>query len=98
MRHKPKRKTALKKKSARAKLGVKRAVKASVARSTRVEDQHRDFIDGFMTTSAEALGLTIDPVWRDSVKFNLWLVLDHAARLEAFALADDAEPAPVFHA
>jgi hypothetical protein len=98
MRHKAKRKTASKKKSVRAKQGVRRLVKASSARGTPVGDQHRDFIDSLMVASAQALGLTINPAWRDSVKLNLRLVFDHAARLEAFPLADDAEPAPVFHA
>ena len=51
-----------------------------------------------MTAAAQALGLTIEPGWRDGVKFNLRLMLDHAARVGAFPLPDDAEPAPVFHA
>ena len=98
MRRKAKRKTPSKIKPVRAKQRVKRAVKASGARRTPAGDQHRDFIDGLMTASAQALGLTIDPAWRDSVKSNLRLVLDHAARVEAFPLPDDAEPAPLFHA
>jgi hypothetical protein len=72
--------------------------KASGARGTLAGDQHRDFIDRLVATSAQALGLTIDPAWRESVTFNLRLVLDHAARVEAFPLADEAELAPVFHA
>jgi hypothetical protein len=95
---KAKRKPAPKKKSFRAKQRVKRVVKASRARGTPAGNHHRDFIDSLMIASAQALGLMIDPAWRDSVKFNLRLVLDHAARLEAFLLTDDAEPAPVFHA
>jgi hypothetical protein len=58
----------------------------------------RDFVDGLMAASAQALGLKIDPAWHKGVKFNLRLVLDHAARVEAFPVPDDAEPAPVFHA
>jgi Protein of unknown function (DUF4089) len=104
MRRKAKRKTPSKKKTApkkraiRAKQPGKRMVKASGARGTPAGNQHRDFIDGLMLASAQALGLTIDPAWRDSVKSNLRLVLDHAARVEAFPLPDDAEPAPLFHA
>ncbi len=51
-----------------------------------------------MVASAQALGLTIEPAWRDSVRFHLRLVLDHAARVDALDLPDDAEPAPLFHA
>lgn len=51
-----------------------------------------------MASGAQALGLTIDPTWRSSVRFHLRLVLDHAARVDAFELPDEAEPAPVFHA
>jgi Protein of unknown function (DUF4089) len=98
MRHKPKRKTALKKKSVRAKQHIKRVAKASGKRGTPAGNQHRDFIDSLMIATAQALDLTIDPAWRESVKSNLRLVLDHAARVEAFPLADEAEPAPVFHA
>jgi hypothetical protein len=92
---KAKRKTAPKKKSIRVK---QRAIKPPGPRHTSVGDQYHGFIDSFMSASAEALGLTIDPAWRDTVKFNLRLVFDHAARVEAFPLPDDAEPAPVFHA
>ena len=48
--------------------------------------------------SAQALGLTLDPAWQAGVKFNLQLILRHAALVDEFALPDDAEPAPVFHA
>jgi hypothetical protein len=95
---KAKRKTAPKKKSAAVKQRVKRVMKPLCPRRVPVGDQRDDFIDSLMTASAEALGLTIDPAWRDTVKFNLRLVFDHSARVEAFPLPDDAEPAPVFHA
>ncbi|HEY5065715.1 MAG TPA: AtzG-like protein [Xanthobacteraceae bacterium] len=72
-----------------------RAVAQSRSRAIR---QKQDFVDGLMTAAAQALGLTIEPGWRDGVKFNLRLVLDHAVRVGAFPLPDDAEPAPVFHA
>jgi hypothetical protein len=51
-----------------------------------------------VTANAQALGLTLDPAWHDSVAFNLRLILRHAALVDEFALPDDAEPAPVFHA
>ena len=48
--------------------------------------------------SAQALGLTLDPSWQAGVKFNLQLILRHAALVDEFPLPDDAEPAPIFHA
>jgi hypothetical protein len=55
-------------------------------------------IDAFAVASAQALGLALDPAWHDSIVFNLRLILRHAALVDEFALPDDAEPAPVFHA
>jgi hypothetical protein len=57
-----------------------------------------DAVDAMIAASAKALGLTLDPAWRPGLKFNLQLVLRHAALVDEFALPDDAEPAPVFHA
>jgi hypothetical protein len=55
-------------------------------------------VDALVVASAQALGLTLDPAWHGSVAFNLRLILRHAALVDEFALPDDAEPAPVFHA
>jgi hypothetical protein len=57
-----------------------------------------DAVDAMIAASAQALGLTLDPAWRAGIKFNLQLVLRHAALVDEFSLPDDAEPAPVFHA
>jgi len=92
MKPRAKHKATPKRTAARVKRRVRPAVKRPVAR--HVEDA----IDALMTASARALGLTIAPLWHKSVRFNLQLVLHHAARVEAFSLHDDAEPAPVFHA
>ena len=79
--------------------GAKRGGKGVVQKRSRyLKKRQNDFIEALADASAQALGLTIDPAWRDGVKFNLRLVLDHAARVEAFSLPDEAEPAPVFHA
>jgi len=74
--------------------------RAKRARPTRVAAQVRrkDSIDALVTASAQGLGLAIDPAWHDSIAFNLRLILRHAALVDEFALPDDAEPAPVFHA
>jgi hypothetical protein len=58
----------------------------------------RDAIDSLVVANAQALGLTLDPSWQASVKFNLQLVLRHAALVDEFPLPDDAEPAEIFHA
>jgi hypothetical protein len=58
----------------------------------------RDPIGALVAASAKALGLAIEPAWEASVKFNLQLILRHAALVDEFPLPDDAEPAPVFHA
>jgi hypothetical protein len=85
-----KRKAGRKAKAARA----KRPVRASATAKTKPEN----FIDAFVAASAQALGLTLDPAWHDSIAFNLRLILRHAALVDEFALPDDAEPAPIFHA
>jgi hypothetical protein len=85
-----KRKAGRKAKSARA----KRPRPARAAAKTKPEIS----IDSFVTASAQALGLTLDPAWHDSIAFNLRLIMRHAALIDEFALPDDAEPAPVFHA
>jgi hypothetical protein len=85
-----KRKAGRKAKSARAKRP--RAVR--VAAKTGPKNS----VDAFVVASSQALGLAIDPAWHDSIAFNLRLILHHAALVDKFALPDDAEPAPVFHA
>jgi Protein of unknown function (DUF4089) len=61
--------------------------------------KHRDeFLEAFIAASAQALGLPIDPAWRNGVSFHPRLLFEHAARVDVFPLGDDAEPAPVFHA
>jgi 1-carboxybiuret hydrolase subunit AtzG-like protein len=60
--------------------------------------KREDSINALVTANAQALGLTLDPAWHHSIAFNLHLILRHAALVDEFALPDDAEPAPVFHA
>ncbi len=73
----------------------------AAAKKPSAKPKH-DAIDGIMdamiAAGAQALGLTLDPSWQNNIKFNLQLVLRHAALVDEFALPDDAEPAPVFHA
>ncbi len=51
-----------------------------------------------LIAAAGLLGLEIRPEWRDGVRANLRVSLQFAALVTAFALADEAEPAPVFTA
>jgi hypothetical protein len=85
-----KRKAGRKTKSARAKRP--RSVRAAA------KTKHENPIDAFVVASAQALGLALDPAWHKSIAFNLRLILRHAALFDEFALPDDAEPAPIFHA
>ena len=57
-----------------------------------------DAVDSLVAASAQALRLKLDPASTAGVKFNLQLILRHAALVDEFALPDDAEPAPIFHA
>jgi 1-carboxybiuret hydrolase subunit AtzG-like protein len=84
------RKAGHKPKPARA----KRPRPARAAAKMKLENS----VDALVAASAQALGLALDPAWHDSIAFNLGLILRHAALVDEFALPDDAEPAPVFHA
>jgi Protein of unknown function (DUF4089) len=79
-------------KHAAAKTPAKAAAKKSSAKPKH------DALDAMIAASAQALGLKLDPSWGDNIKFNLQLVLRHAASVDEFPLPDDAEPAPVFYA
>ncbi len=62
------------------------------------QQQKQDAMDSLVAAGTQALGLKLDPAWKPGVKFNLQLILRHAALVDGFPLPDDAEPAPVFHA
>jgi hypothetical protein len=55
-------------------------------------------LDDFILSGASALGLTIDKAWMPAVRSHLEVTLRHGATVTAFALPDEAEPAPVFKA
>ena len=58
----------------------------------------RDPLDDLITAGARALDLEVDKAWMPAVRGHLQVTLRHGARVAAFALPDDAEPAPVFKA
>jgi hypothetical protein len=89
-----KRKARLRPKSAPA----KRKIKTPQRKSSRATSKQSDPIDALAGASAKALGLRIEPHWQKSIAFNLRLIMQHAALVDAFALPDEAEPSPVYHA
>jgi hypothetical protein len=94
MRRKASRKTNRKPTSVR----VSRSAKPSRKSSALAKAKPGDAIGMLVKANAMALGLTLDPAWHEAIAFNLRLIMRHAAMVEGFALPDDAEPAPIFHA
>jgi hypothetical protein len=77
--------------------------KASPARRPRAPSRTRptgkpDAIGPLVDAGVQALALPIEASWHAGVKFNLQLLFKHAALIDEFSLADEAEPAPVFRA
>jgi hypothetical protein len=97
------RKPLRKSRPARAK-PKQRARKRAIAASKRAKPVKRvpaaktDPLATFIDAAARILRLPIEDAWRPAVAANLRVTLEHAASVEAFALADDAEPAPIFKA
>lgn len=89
-----KRKPVRKPKPVRAKTIGKSRSKAYA----RIQAKASDGVEALVEASAQALGFSLDPAWREGIAFNLRLILRHAKRVDEFALPDDAEPASVFHA
>jgi hypothetical protein len=84
---------------ARAKRAARLSGKSHKSKRTKPSRKtHPDFIDSLVAASAAALHLPTDPAWLAGIKFNLRLVLKHAALVDEFPLPDDEDPAPVFHA
>jgi hypothetical protein len=57
-----------------------------------------DSLDAFVDAGAQALKIDIDDAWKPAIRMNVQLVLQHAVKIDAFPLPDDAEPAPIFKA
>ena len=64
----------------------------------RLAKPPRDPLDDLIAAGARALDLKIDKAWMPTVRGHLQVTLRHGALVAAFALPDDAEPAPVFKA
>lgn len=57
-----------------------------------------DSLDAYIDAAAAALGFTIEPAWKPSVRANLEVTFRLARLVDEFKLPDEAEPAPVFEA
>ena len=55
-------------------------------------------LDPYLDAALTLLGIPVEADWRKLVRFQLGVSLAHARRVQAFALPDEAEPAPVFRA
>jgi hypothetical protein len=78
---------------------------ASIAHllSTRNEAHEADMapkhpLDDFISATADALTLQIDPAWQPAIRTHLEITLGFARLVAEHDLPDDAEPAPVFKA
>jgi Protein of unknown function (DUF4089) len=65
-------------------------------KSTRRTSTKHDPLDAIIDAAARSLELKIDKAWRPAIHAHLQVTLRHGASVAAFALPDDAEPAPVF--
>lgn len=90
MKHKPVRKF----KATRG----RRAGKSRAKACAQTKSSRPDSTETLVETNAQALGISLDPAWRDGIAFNLRLILRHANLVDEFELPDHIEPAPVFHA
>ena len=79
---------------------VKAARKAGRKDSARKKAARpaRDPLQDFIVSAARTLDLAIEPGWMDAVRGHLKITLDHGLKVAAFALPDEAEPAPMFEA
>jgi hypothetical protein len=55
-------------------------------------------LDAMITAGTAVLGISPDPAWQAAIRAHLETTLRHAGAVEAFALPDEADPAPVFRA
>jgi 1-carboxybiuret hydrolase subunit AtzG-like protein len=89
-----KRKVRTKAKLARA----KRTGKVTRKKRKTAQAPQANPLEAVVTANAASLGIPLETAWRESVTFNLGLIMRHAALVDEFALSDEAEPAPVYRA
>ena len=69
--------------------------KGASAKSKRVPEKY-DPLDDVIEENVRSLGIKIDRAWKPAIRANLMVTLRHGAFVTAFAMDDEAEPAPVF--
>jgi hypothetical protein len=94
----PSRKTRKPAKAAKPVRRAKPAQRRKPAQRGKPAPRAASPLDDFILSGASALGLTIDKAWMPAVRSHLEVTLRHGASVTAFALPDEAEPAPVFKA
>jgi Protein of unknown function (DUF4089) len=57
-----------------------------------------DPLDDYIDAVSSAMGLTIEPAWKPSVRANLDVTLKMARLIEEFPLLDEIEPASIYEA
>jgi hypothetical protein len=87
----------------RAKQSAKPSSKASAKPPTRPStkpprSQKSNDLTALAAVGIGMLDLPVEPAWHEAIVFNLQLLFKHAAFVDAFALADETEPGPVFRA
>jgi 1-carboxybiuret hydrolase subunit AtzG-like protein len=79
----------------RAKPSAKPSPKSSAKPS---RSQKSNDLTALAAVGIKMLDLPVEPAWHAVIIFNLQLLFKHAAFVDAFALADETEPGPVFRA
>lgn len=77
---------------------IKARSKPARLKRAAAKAQRPDPLDELIAAGARALDLTIEKAWLPAVRANLEVTLRLGSLVAAFALPDDAEPAPVFKA
>jgi hypothetical protein len=77
---------------------VVRKVSRKSRKAAKPAKPKHDPLDDFIAAGARTLDLEIDKGWMPAVRGHLQVTLRLGALVAAFALPDDAEPAPVFKA
>ena len=77
---------------------TKKAGKSRSGPSAPIGSSRSAYLDTLVATNAQALGISLDPAWHETIAFNLRLILLHAKLIDEFALPEEIEPASVFYA
>lgn len=82
----------------KAKVTTKPLRKAAAKATPNPSLKRQVSLDEMIAAGARALDFTVDKAWLPAVRAHLEVTLRLGSLVAAFALPDDAEPAPVFKA